>query len=320
MKNRLKKYKDFIIESLSSEKLPSRVLPSTDREDYLRLRSQFCEDVHDLGDFYSKYFSNLCSNSEADPDIDYLEMKKMISRKGWGIESIRNLFSTQADELCKYNFFDFISGTPTVELKKEVENRIFKMQYYEPIFGSKSLDSVSGYIDIFMYKLVEELGLKGGTVWLGGEGWSSGLDSNPDENEYLIKCAYGYHQTKYGKLFLKQVGITEDDLISKALSDFTDWFKSNWSPVISKNLSPSDSYKVRTIINSLNFDEFCVVESDRIVVFAKTISEELEKNDIEISSDIILSNILDYLGLFKLDMEVINNSDVIIWVKSNKFH
>ncbi len=313
MNNKVKKYKDFLNEaSNSNQRLPGRLLPSTDRQIYLTLRSEFKEDILDLEKFYITKFSNLCSGDH-DPDKDYDELKSLMSKKGWDMESIKNLFSEKADSLCEYNFFDLSRSVAPKSLTKSS----FTNKQWE-VFQNPSLDEQNGYIDIYMFKLVEELGLKGGKIWLGGEGWADAMNYTNDGNEYLIKCAYGYHHTKYGQLFLKQVGISEEQLISKAIADFSEWFSGSWLSIISDGLSPGNSYKVRN--SNYKFEDFCLIESDRIVIFSESISNELKSKEINVSPEEITSSILKKVGdLFRLDIEVINN-DVIIWVESPGSH
>jgi len=322
MKKKLKKYQDFLNEASTSEKLPTRVLPVPHRETYLQLRVEFRDDLEGLSDYYDTKFSNLCQNRDNDPDEDYLEMKKLLARKGWTIESIKNLFSPEADKACKYNFFNLASGRSSDELKTEFNNRTLKSQFYQP-FREKSLDEISGYIDIFMYKLVEELKLtntfnyaQSGKIYLGGEGWQD-LDNNDTENEYLIKCAYGYHHTKYGKLFLNQIGLSEEELIRKAIQDFQTWIEQEWMSIVDEMIPGVNG---RNISSKMEFNDFFLVENDRIVIFCKAISEHLIQNGVNISTEDVVSKIMDSLSIFKLgtgdsplDVEITGSSDIVIW-------
>jgi len=331
MNNKLKKYHDFLNESSKSEKLPNRLLPSKTREDYLILRGDFRDTIEDITGYYDTYFSNLAQGSN-DPDEDYNEIKKLISRKGWTIESIKNLFSPEVDKICKYNFFNLISGRSSDEFKSEMDNRTLKSQLYQP-FREKSLDELSGYIDMFLYKLVEELGLKNtfnyatdDKVYLGGEGWQVQMVSNEydDINEYLIKCAYGYHQTKYGKLFLKQAGVSEKELIEKAIKDFQFWFEGEWMNIIDKIIPDGNG---RNISSKMKFKEFFLIEDDRIIIYCRSISEYLKENELDVSTEEVIADFINSFSIFKLgtgesplDLEIVNKEEIIIWGEFDEFH
>ncbi len=305
---KINKYKEFINEAFSGEKLPNSKMESVTRGSMLEYRVDFWQDMLTLSEFYNTYFSNLAASIDADPDDDYIQMKRLIRKKGWGIESLKNLFSEESDNICKYTFFDLVKGIPSVEFKEEFKERRLKSQYYEPFNGGSSLDSTSGQIDIFLYKLTEELGLKG-VIYLGGEGWGDMV--NTEENEYLIKCAYGYHQTKYGKLFLNQKGITDQELISKAVEDLQVWLESNWSYGL---MSLND----RGIVREMDLKDFSVVEPERMIIYTSEISDHLGKKGVKVSPEDVQSRIIKSLDIFKLDINQTDN-EIIIWTKFDEF-
>jgi len=305
---KINKYKEFINEAFSGEKLPDSKMESVSRGILLEYRVGFWQDMLTLSEFYNTYFSNLAASIDADPDDDYTQMKKLIRKKGWGIESLKNLFSEESDNICKYTFFDLVKGIPSVEFKEEFKERRLKSQYYEPFNGGSSLDATSGQIDIFLYKLAEELRLKG-IIYLGGEGWGDMLHG--EENEYLIKCAYGYHQTKYGKLFLNQKGITEQELIEKAVEDLQVWLEKNWSYGL---ISIGD----RAIVRSMELKDFSLVESDRMIIYTSEVSDHLGKNGIKVSTEEVQSRIIKSMDVFKLDISI-TDEVIIIWTKFDEF-
>jgi len=331
MNNKLKKYYDFLNEASKSEKLPARLLSSSSREDYLKLRCYFHDAIDLVRLYYDTYFSNLCAGSGNDPDVDYLEMKNLLSRTGWTMESIKNLFSPEVDKVCKYNFFNLAYGEPSSEIKMEMNTRrtsklndVDWLKFVE-IFKGKSLTDTNGYIDLYMYKLVEELSLTNtfnysneDKIYLGGEGWHNQTKDNDEGvNEYMIKCAYGYHQTKYGKLFLKQAGISEKELIENAIRDFQDWFETEWMSIIDNMITGTNG---RDISSKMSFKDFFLVENDRIVIFCKSISEYLIESKLDISTEEVIAGFFKSLSIFKLgtgesplDIEVVNKEDIIIW-------
>lgn len=130
MNKKLKKYQDFINESVVSPKLSNIEISSfgkddaNDRSRYLYLRDEFKEDILILEESYGTKFSDLCIGN-GDPDVDYNEMKSIMTGKGWDIETIKNLFSKESDKLCGYDFTKFITK------------------------DHPSLDDVCGYIDIY---------------------------------------------------------------------------------------------------------------------------------------------------------------------------
>lgn len=304
MKNKILSYERFISESITIynkgglgeiEILPNRILSSTKREDYLRLRYQYWSSLMDLYNFYNVSFSNLAPTLK-DPDNDYNEIKSVLSKKGWGMESIKNLFSEKADNLCGYNFFDMVEGRPTKVISDAVKRELSDIKYLEIFTSNKSLSTLSGYIDLYLYKLVEELGLKGGEIFLGGEGW--GFYEGGDDNEFLIKCAYGYHETKYGQLFLKSRGISEMELLEKAKKDLFNWLRDyQWISIIGNS--------------DIKFDDYCIEEEDRLVIYVGEISEKANKN-----VDDIIANIYRYLASFKLDIITSDDKkEVVIYLQ-----
>lgn len=318
MKKNLKKYTEFLSESFGNEILSNGKFKSIDTKQLLILRKKFRTDLDDLHGDYSSKFSDLAKREHGDPDGDYIEMCRFMGKNGWGKESIRNLFSKEADNRCKYDFWDFISGSPTPEFNVHINQESY--EDYNVFEGGESPDSMSGYIDLYLLKISEELKLKGGKVYLGGEGWSefSGSgDPGHDGNEYMIRAAYGYHQTNYGKMLLDQIGLTKEEFLEKAFKDFISWFDTKWSDVLTINR------KYRNISTGMKISDFSILEEDRMIIFSKEISDYVKKvsnNELEMSVEEINANILkNVLSEFGLDIQIIDN-DMVIWAKFGESH
>jgi hypothetical protein len=64
---------------------------------------------------------------DSNPEEDYKELQSLMDKKGWDIQSIKNLFSNKVDKLCGYGIAKFVRGERTedfqevfIELKKQV--------------------------------------------------------------------------------------------------------------------------------------------------------------------------------------------------------
>ena len=116
MKKNLKKYNDFINESLVAkpkltkqelDTIISKILlkvPGKWLDKIYELRDDFEESVESMASFFPGWFSDMCKKTEASPEGDYQEMQKLLDKKGWDFESIKNLFSEEANELVKKDF------------------------------------------------------------------------------------------------------------------------------------------------------------------------------------------------------------------------
>ena len=117
MKRNLKKYNDFINEELTaSEKLSNDQLvhslkrhaevgssKSSAHEMFLILRSNFYDRIVNMtDDLRPRYFSDMCKRN-SNPEEDYKELQSLMDKKGWDIQSIKNLFSSEVDEICGYD-------------------------------------------------------------------------------------------------------------------------------------------------------------------------------------------------------------------------
>ena len=90
------------------------------------------------------------------------------------------------------------------------------------------LDTVSGSIDVYLYFLNEKLNLNTEVI-LGGE-----IELSAEE--YIIKYAYGYHKTKYGQMFLKQKGMTNEEFMDGALDSVKEYFDQYFSGNLLHNI------------------------------------------------------------------------------------
>lgn len=81
MKNKLKRYNDFINESsFIQPKLDDSNLSNIDRDTLLDLRTDFAESVLSMADELSGSFSDMCKKINANPEGDYQEMQKELHR------------------------------------------------------------------------------------------------------------------------------------------------------------------------------------------------------------------------------------------------
>lgn len=198
---------------------------------FIDSRNDFADYVLGLDKFYGKHFSTIV-HSSSDPDEDFEEIQKIINRTGYDLEVIKKLFDPIVCVFLSENFGQFIQ--------------------------KHQLDEQNGYIDIYLYKLNENLNLDT-KVWLGGDSWGDALQSLADE-EYVVKYAYGYHKTKYGKLFLDQIGLSKEDFVSNALEYIKDHMNREVIPDINSNLLRDYG------INFEVTDEYITFDDDRFII------------------------------------------------------
>jgi hypothetical protein len=219
MSKSLKRYSDFLNESLVAKpKLTKQELdytisrinlkvPGKWSEKIYELRDDFEESVESMADFFPGWFSDMCKNTEANPEGDYQEMQKLLDKKGWNFESIKNLFSEEANELVKKDFAGWFNS-----------------------YGR--LDSLNGHCDVYLYFTAKNLGLNTDIISLGGDGWANYNEGD----EMYIRYRYGYHQTKYGQMMLKQIGYTVEQFREEALVYLQQDIKENWDQMISSSV------------------------------------------------------------------------------------
>ena len=340
MKRNLKKYNDFINEELTaSEKLSNDQLvhslkrhaevgssKSSAHEMFLILRSNFYDRIVNMtNDLRPRYFSDMCKRN-SNPEEDYKELQSLMDKKGWDIQSIKNLFSSEVDEICGYDIAKFVRGERTEDFQQvidELENQGVSKEKLEDInepFGS-DLDQQNGHCDIYLYFTFKELGLNPDFIGLGGEGWAS----HNDGDEMYIRYRYGYHQTKYGQMMLKQIGYTVEQFREEALVYLQQDIKDNWSEmmgscVIRKGTSSVSAPLLNNINkflkSSIQIEDYTLVEDDRMIIYTNEIAQDINKTFPEqnTTSEDVSSGVVKYLEWAGTDIEVVDG-DVIIWGK-----
>ena len=331
MKKNLKKYNDFINEELTAPpKLSDSYLQSNlDRnnaEIFLILRSNFYDGVVSMtDDLRPRSFSDMCKK-DSNPEEDYNEMKSLMSKKGWDMQSIKNLFSNKVDKLCGYGIAKFVRGERTEDFQGVVSNledqgvSKEKIEDINEPFRS-DLDAHNGHTDVYLYFLFKELGLNPNFISLGGDGWA---DYNEDDEMY-IRYRYGYHQTKYGQMMLKQIGYTVEQFREEALVFLQQDIKEHWSDMISSTVIRKGTSSVSApLLNNINkflkssiqIGDYTLVEEDRMIIYTNEIANDINKTFPEqnTTSEDVSSGVVKYLEWAGTDIEVVDG-DVIIWGK-----
>ena len=272
MKKSLKKYSDFLNESLVAkpkltkqelDTIVSKIIlkvPGKWSETIFELRDDFEESVEHMADFFPGYFSDMCKKTEANPEGDYQEMQKLLDKKGWNFESIKNLFGEEANKLVSKDFAGWFNS-----------------------YGR--LDSLNGHCDVYLYFTAKNLGLNADDIIsLGGNGWAS----YGEEDELWIRYRYGYHQTKYGKLMLNQIGYTVQQFKEEALLYLQQYIKEYWDQSLvgcleqtlakqSGGKKYSLSRSLKDLITSLDIKKYTLVEEDRMIIFTNEIAALINK-------------------------------------------
>ena len=260
-----RKYSDFIKESYyRKSKVPQKVSDFIMEHRFTRdkmtvLRDEFTDDVLLLSEFYRTNFSDLCKKhnlTQSDLDLDYNNMQKLLDRKGWDFESIKNLFSKEVDKLCGDDIFGVIHKSP--------------------------MDVTNGYIDYYLYRTVDKLGLDKNKVRLGGNGW---VDSLYMDEELPIRYKYGYHHTQYGHLMLKQANSSVDEFVLKVTKFLVSMMKEDWlddviNSVIRSKYENQNYTDISNIVRNSNvrdFDKYHILEEDRIIFFIREAVEDLNE-------------------------------------------
>ena len=331
MKKNLKKYNDFINEELTANpKLGDSYLKSNldinNAEIFLILRSNFYDGIISMTDNLSpRSFSDMCKK-DSNPEEDYNEMKSLMEKKGWDMQSIKNLFSDKVNKLCGYSIAKFVRGERTEDFQgvvDKLEEQGVSKRKIEDInepFGS-DLDAHNGHTDVYLYFLFKELGLNKNFISLGGEGWAS----YGDDDELFIRYKYGYHQTKYGQMMLTQIGYTIEQFKEEALVYLQQDIKDNWgdmmgSCVIRKGTSSVSAPLLNNINkflkSSIQIGDYTLVEDDRMIIYTSEIANDINKTFPEqnTTSEDVSSGVVKYLEWAGTDIEVIDG-DVIIWGK-----
>jgi hypothetical protein len=238
----------------------------------------------------SPSYSDLCKRQE-DPDIRFNEIQSDIDDYRWTLERIRN----------EYSDVDLIN--------------LYRL-----------MDSISGYVDLYFYKLFEKFGIEKNIVDLGGSGWG---DIYITKDEAFIRYSYGYHNTKYGMMFINQLEGGLEGFMNQALSYLKDYIIDD---VPQNILSIYDGVggfyrligKKKDINNLFEMENYIITEEDRVVIFLKEIAEYFNNilsidnkklsYYLDLKPDIIASNITKFLSNLNLDINFTGN-ELIVWSK-----
>ena len=333
MKNNLKKYTEFINEELTAkEKLSNAELSSIEGrndnvEKFLILRYKFWDNIIDMTeDLRPRSFSDMCKRN-TNPEEDYKELQSLMDKKGWDIQSIKNLFSPKVDEICGYGIGDLVDGKITDKFRSiltKLNSQSIKtsiLSNMEDPFRNNSLDQQNGHCDVYLYFTFKQLGLNQNFIELGGEGWAT----HDEPEEVMIRYRYGYHQTNYGKLMLKQVGYTPEEFREKALDNLQDYISDEWKSHLyqflkdNKQLQYDDLNNLSRFVNTMDLDNFSIIEDDRMIIYSKEISNELNKFSTNmVNEEDILSVFTKLLSIFGLDIDFTGN-EIIINSKFKEF-
>jgi hypothetical protein len=186
------------------EKITGPFMPELKYEkEYMeKLREDFAKKIKGLAEYFDSWYSKLASDYNANPEEDFAEMQRVMDKTGFTLSIIKKLFDKKVCELTS--------------------------EYYPYFIHQNNLDTINGYIDIYLYLLDEKLEISKSTKVKANKGLSGGQDefltdhtiervenaNDPELDEWLIKYAYGYHKTPYGKLLLKQAGLTPDEFVN----------------------------------------------------------------------------------------------------------
>jgi hypothetical protein len=280
-----KKYLEFIKEELtanpklSDSELSSRVegVGRKDNEEKLLiLRSKFWNSIIDMTeDLTPRSFSDMCKKY-SNPEEDWNEMQSLMDKKGWDIQSIKNLFSPKVDQICGYSIEDLVKGEKTDKFKSILTKLNTQgintsiLRNIEDPFRNPSLDQQNGHCDIYLYFTFKQLGLNPDFIRLGGEGWAD----YDGEDELFIRYSYGYHKTSYGKLMLKQIGMSEEEFANKALVNLESHIDENMYDIF---FGGGFGKEVTTFMRDAKLKDFSIIEDDRFVVYVHEISDYINK-------------------------------------------
>jgi hypothetical protein len=265
------------------------------------LRDNFTDDVLVLSEFYRTSFSDLCKidNKKSDLDKDYYQMQELLDKKGWDFESIKNLFSKEVNDIFNQDIFGVIRTSP--------------------------LDSTNGYIDYYLYRTVDRLGLDKNRIHLGGDSWAISAIESPEE--LGIRYKYGYHHTEYGKLMLDQIGIDVEDFVKKVTGILVDMLNTDWADNVISNIirgkykNYSEFYKILHedgyYKGPEDFKKYHILEDDRLIISIRDVVEDLNKlfidinNGVEITNDDVKSELSELLYDFSNNIEYTGNEMIV---------
>ena len=297
--------------------------------DYFRVHSKF--------DFTSNY-SDMCKKDGRNPEMDFLKIQKYFDERGFTLEKLKDLFSEESNKKCGYNLNDLYRGGSSIINREPLKSIIFEVKKKFVLYGGYSkeydtiitpfsvgstLDTQNATVDVYLYFLFQEIRATG-IVWLGGDGWGNfDLDDYTDGySEAFIRYKYGYHQTEYGKLWMKQCKIDEKWFEEKAMEDLQKYLEEEFTSIVTR----VDTSKN---IRNLSLSDYSIVEEDRIIIHLPKLIEDIkncplnayygfakiEAESIQIDEDKIAAEFSKELSGFHLDIELTDTDDLIIWGK-----
>lgn len=327
---KLRNYSQFINENVEI---------TDDLLEVLMKRGKFWDEIFELD--YSKFdftrsYSDMCKRINRNPEQDFQKIQKHFDEKGFTLEEIKDLFSEENNQRCGYNLEEFYKGEnypinreplkSIVEgLKKKYEYEIKRSQILQPFSIGSKLDSLGAIQDFYLYKLFEKLGLNPNVIRLGGSNWGEIDEWENDDNysEAFIRYKYGYHQTEYGKLWMKQCQIDEEWLREESIGQLQKYIEEEFQSVCGNILrslvfiSRGKSGTTASIMQ-LRLEDFSIVEEDRIIINIHKLCleilnlcgiQELTESDIEIAA----AEFTKRLDGFSLDIELTDSNELIIW-------
>ena len=293
--------------------------------------------VHSKFDFTSNY-SDMCKKDGRNPEMDFLKIQKYFDERGFTLEKLKDLFSEESNKKCGYDLNDLYKGGSYPINREPFKSIIFEVKKKFVLYGGYSkeydtiitpfsvgstLDSQNATVDVYLYFLFQKLGSTV-IVWLGGDGWGNfDLDDYTDGySEAFIRYKYGYHQTEYGKLWMKQCKIDEKWFEEKAMEDLQKYLEEEFTSIVTR----VDTSKN---IRNLSLSDYSIVEEDRIIINLQKLVEDIkncplnayygfakiEAESIQIDEDKIAAEFSKELEGFSLDIQLTDGDDLIIWGK-----
>jgi hypothetical protein len=344
---KLRRYNHFINESVEI---------TGDLLEVLKERGKFWNEIFELD--YSQFdftysYSDMCKRKGRNPEDDFQKIQKHFNEKGFSLEEIKDLFSEENNMRCGYSLQEFYKGgsypinrEPLKSIVEVLKKKLklswtsFSVDDYDtilqPFSVGSTLDSQGAIQDFYLYKLFENLGLNTNIVQLGGDSWGNidGLDDG-DYSEAFIRYKYGYHQTEYGKLWMKQCQIDEEWLKEEAMGDLQKYIEDEFASICGKILhsivftttvKPSkysrnetiNRENVRAQVRQFKLDDFSIIEEDRIIIDIDKLcleilklngQSEVKHSDVEAAA----AEFTKQMEGFSLDMELTDTDDLIIW-------
>ena len=352
---KLRRYNHFINESVE---ITDEVI------NLLVERGKFWNELIELdySDFgFTGNYSDMCKKINRNPEEDFQKIQKYLDEKGFTLEKLKDIFSEESNKNCGYDIVDlYVGGSyainrePMKSIILSVKNKLifpklhtnnstqfayFRQQYDDiitPFSVGSSLDSQNAAVDFYLYKLFEKLGLNTNIVQLGGAGWGEidVWETGGDYSEAFIRYRYGYHQTEYGKLWMKQCKIDENWLKEEAMNDLQKYIEEEFPSICGKILyaiafkepikqsngidNMLTREEIRGLIRQFKLDDFSIIEEDRIIIDIDKLCleilklngiEEVKHSDIEMAS----AEFVKEMEGFSLDIELTDTDDLIIW-------